>query len=613
MSMLQTPTAALASPRAGTAEPSACHRSPEIAWREVLYVALGGLAVAIFMSWPLVLHMGSRISPDLGDPVRTAWQVAFGGHQLLHDPGNLWNSNAFWPHPDSFLFSDTLLGYAPTAFIGSGPVAALVRYNLLWLFAYAFTFAAAYLLAREFGTGRAGGLVAGMAFAYAPYRLDEAGHLHVVSAGGVALTFFLLLRGYRRRHRGLVLAGWLVAAWQMSLGFTLGLQLAYTMLILAVIVAVFAWRERAALREMLRREREVMRRLAVVSVIGMAIMGSITGIEGHAYLRVSNEYPNAKRSLAIVKTYSANLDAFVSAPADNRIWGKATAGARAHVSSKNESSLFPGATILILAAIGLGGVLYTRRQKLGLATGVVVSAIVSLGLNPTFGNITYKPLFDHAPGFDGIRVPDRFVMMTSLFLALLAAAGAYELQRRLRERSLAGALGRVAPPALACLLPVMVFVEGTGHIGHPRVPRLPSGLTHLASLPQPMIMLPTSPAYDREYQYFSTQGFPEIANGNSTFDIPQQDDLRGAMSSFPSASSVDTLRGLGFRTAILFTDLVGNPEYPIPPDPYASPLPGNPRAAAVKSIAGLGITRRTVGDVVIFNLDPARPPAGAHA
>ena len=41
------------------------------------------------------------------------------------------------------------------------------------------------------------------------------------------LALFLLLRGYRRGSRGLVLAGWLVSAWQVSLGFTLGLQYCY--------------------------------------------------------------------------------------------------------------------------------------------------------------------------------------------------------------------------------------------------------------------------------------------------------------------------------------------------------------------------------------------------
>jgi hypothetical protein len=609
MSTLETPTVARPAPAAQRKPVAPTSASPEIRGREIALVVLGGIAIAIAMSWPLALHMGSRISPDIGDPIRTAWQVAFAGHQLLHDPLHLWTSNAFWPHPDSFLFSDSLLGYAPAAFFGSGPVAALVRYNVLWIGAYAFTFVGAYLLARELRAGRAGGLVAGAAFAYAPYRLDEAGHLHVVSAGGVALTLFLLLRGYRRRSRGLVLAGWLLAAWQMSLGFTLGLQLAYTIAAIAIVLGVLAWRRRADRDAFLARERECVRGLLVASAVGMAVFGAVTAIEAHAYLRVGDEYPTAKRTIAEVKRYSANLDAFIAAPAQNRVWGGATAGARHQLSSQNESSLFPGLTILALAAVGLGAGLYSRRLRVALVATGAVSAIISLGFNPTFGNLTYKPLFRFAPGFDAIRTPGRFAMLTSLSLALLAAAGTHELVRRLRARengSSTPTLARYVPAALATVLAALVVVEGTGHLGHPRVPVLPAALQNVASLPRPLLMLPTDPATDRAFQYFSTQGFPRIANGNSTFDLPAQDDLRGGMQNFPDAAGVRKLRSLGIRTVVLVTDLRGNPAYPFPPDHVAIPEPPDPAAAARKPVAGLGITKRLEGDVVIYELSPAR-------
>ena len=71
--------------------------------------------------------------------------------------------------------------------------------------------------------------------------MTEAGHLHVISSGGIALALFLLLRGYRRCSRGLVLAGWLVSAWQVSLGFTLGLQYGYLLAVLALLAVACWW------------------------------------------------------------------------------------------------------------------------------------------------------------------------------------------------------------------------------------------------------------------------------------------------------------------------------------------------------------------------------------
>ena len=222
---------------------------------------LAGVVVAVLTSWPLMLHLPSRIAPDLGDPVRTAWEVAWVGHAMLHDPLHLFNANAFYPHPLSLAFSDSLLGYGPAAFFGSGTVAALVRYNLLFLFAWSLCFVGAYLLARELGLGRLGAAAAGVAFAYAPYRVTEAGHLHVISSGGLPLALFLLLRGYRRYSRALVLAGWLVSAWQVSLGFTLGLQYCYLLAVLALLVLVYWWRGRLAPGSSGVRQRSIERPL----------------------------------------------------------------------------------------------------------------------------------------------------------------------------------------------------------------------------------------------------------------------------------------------------------------------------------------------------------------
>src|SRR5205807_2146247 len=212
---------------------------------ELLWAAGAAIALAVITTWPLVLHLPSRIAPDLGDPVRTAWQMAWVGHAMLHNPLHIFDANVFYPHPLSLAFSDSLLGYGPAALFGSGAVAALVRYNLLFLFAWTLCFPGAYLLARELGLGRLAAAAAGAAFAYAPYRVTEAGHLHVISSGGIALALFLLLRGYRRTSQegsrgalALVAAGWLVAAWQISLGFTLGLQFAYLLAVLAVILVV---------------------------------------------------------------------------------------------------------------------------------------------------------------------------------------------------------------------------------------------------------------------------------------------------------------------------------------------------------------------------------------
>jgi hypothetical protein len=625
--------------------------SPTLAARELWLVALAGVLLAVVTSWPLVLHLPSRIAPDLGDPVRTAWEVAWVGHAMLHDPLHLFDANAFYPHPLSLAFSDSLLGYGPAGFFGSGTVAALVRYNLLFLFAWSLCFVGAYLLARELGLGRLGGAAAGAAFAYAPYRVTEAGHLHVISSGGIPLALFLLLRGYRRGSRALVLGGWLVSAWQISLGFTLGMQYAYLLLVLAALVLYEWWRgrltpslqaraaehapaaharaehddeleqevssaaaERAAERASRRRaerEHEVVRgpliphRLLVVSIVGIALLGGITIYQSVPYLQVASKYPTAKRTIKEVKNYSAGPAALLAASSENRVWSGATAAARNDVHSKNESVFFPGGLILVLAIVGLagaGGALLTRRLRLGLGLGIAVVSILALGMGLTGAGYPYRLVYDFAPGWNGVRVPGRIFTLATLFYALLAGAGVAQLAR------LAGRWGerrKLRGVAIGCgvVLALAIVGEGAGHLGHPLVPQ-PARAE--VGLPGPLLDLPTDGAADRVWQYFSTNGFYDIPVGNSTFDFPAVDDLRGGMSGFPDRASVEKLRYYGIRTVVLHLKM---PQLPGIVG-YALAEPPNTAAAAAKPIAGLGVTRERVGSLVIYRIGPG--PAALH-
>ncbi len=577
--------------------------SPRLSAREILWAALAGVALAVLTSWPLVLHMPSRIAPDLGDPVRTAWQVAYVGHGMLHNPLHLFDANVFYPHPLSLAFSDSLLGYGPAGFFGSGTVAALVRYNLLFLFAWSLCFVAGYLLARELGLRKLGAAAAAAAFAYAPYRVTEAGHLHVISSGGIALALFLLLRGYRRGSVGLVIAGWLVSAWQISLGFTLGLQFSYLLAVLTAL-AVAHW--------LLAGRPALARKLVVVTCMGILVVGAVAIYEARPYLKISHDYPTAKRTIREVKNYSAGPAAWLSASSENRVWGGLTAGARAHVHSKNEQVLFPGGFILLLALIGLAAPIYTRRLRIGLAVGVVVCAVLALGLGLTGYGYPYRLLFDYAPGWDGVRVPGRVFTLATLFLALLAGAGAQLLAGRLGGliSRLAGGAGRRRPlGTLSAVVGVAIVIgivgEGAGHLAHPVVPQPKKAEI---GLPGPLLDMPTDGAADRVWQYYSTNGFYKIPIGNSTFDIPAVDDLRGGIHRFPDKASVEKLRYYGIRTVVLHLTMPKLPGIV----GFAHAEPPNAAEAAARPVAGLGITRRKVGSLVIYEIGPGPKSLHGH-
>jgi hypothetical protein len=286
------------------------------------------------------------------------------------------------------------------------------------------------------------------------------------------------------------------------------------------------------------------------------------------------------------------------------VWGAATGGLRAKVHSKNESVLFPGGLILVLALIGLaaGASRYSRRLRVGLAIGIAVCSILALGLGLNHPGYPYRLLYDYAPGWNGVRVPGRVFSLATLFYALLAAAGVQVLMQG------AGAWGarrrlRGLPAVLGVGLAVAIVGEGAGHLGHPVVPQPTRAEVGLQG---PILDLPTDGAADRLWQYFSTDGFYKIPIGNSTFDIRALDDLRGGMGGFPDRASVEKLRYYGIRTVVLHLRMPRLPGIV----GYALPEPANTASAAAKPIAGLGVRRRQVGSSVIYEIGPG--PAALH-
>jgi hypothetical protein len=544
--------------------------------------------LAVLMHWPLPLHLTRDIPRDVGDPLVQAWEVAWGGHALLHQPFDYFQANTFWPLKDSLAFSDALAGYAPAGTIGTGARAAVLRYDLLFLFAYALSFLGAWLLARELGAGRPGAAVAGAAFAYAPWRLEQDGHLHVISSGGIPLSLFLLVRGYRGGRPRLVLAGWLVAAWQLSLGFTLGLQLGYLLLALGV----------AGIVVLVRRRQPLPRAVLAVTAAGVLAFGLTGVLLGRPYLRVLDDHPEAKRTTAQIAGLSPPLSAFVSAPEENLVWGKATKPLRDGLDSVPEQTLFPGLAIVGLALCGLFAPTYPRRLRLWLGVGVIVFAVLSLGFEERHAHLyPYRLLYDLAPGWRGIRVPGRITTLTSLALALLAAGGAKYLVSRMRTRGLA-ALVAAALVALICIEGAGFDFRSGGGLTGPSYPAVPLPPAGESASPAPQLHLPVTIPGNRRYVLWSTDRFPKILNGRGSFDPSFFDRLTERVTGFPDKASVGLLRELGVRSVVLH-------------EPLAAGTPWE--HAAARPLRGLPLRRVRRGRLVVYLLAPGTAQRDAVA
>ncbi|WP_307871648.1 hypothetical protein [Micromonospora sp. U21] len=551
---------------------------------------VGGLLLAVVLTWPTMRHPASTVPGDLGDPTLQAWQMAWSGHALLSQPLDLWHSNTLYPERYTFAYSDTLLGYAPIGALGSGFEAALVHYNVMYVLVHALAFVGAYALVRQLGAGRWGGAVAGLAWAYAPWRLAHAGHLNILSSGGIALSLAMLARGHgwslrhgyrpERRRPGWALAGWIVAAWQVSLGFGIGLPLVY-FLLAAVLVAPGCygwswWRRRARL--------PFGRRLLLADLAGGLVFGAVTLLLGLVYLRVVDLNPQAVRSLDWTEMFSPPLIGFVTAPADSWLWGEPHAAARVQLSWPPEMALLPGMALIGMAMAGLFVSVYPVRHRVALGLGVL--GTVLLGLGATLGgdgDPGYLTLSRHLPGWDALRTPGRMMHWTSLLLAVLAAGLVTAIAESAR-RSPTRRRTRLLAPAVLLIPLALVGLEGVNRTPHPVVPRPPAAM-RVAE--EPVLLLPIGGTNDLHYMLWTTDGFPRVANGLAGFEPATLAQTRAAAASFPDPGSVAYLRGIGIRSVVAMPDRAVGTSW---------------EGIAARPVDGLGITREELDGVLVYHL-----------
>jgi len=539
--------------------------------REWLVVSTVGVVLAVATTWPLVLHLGTRLPADTTSPADVlleAWTVAWGGHALLHSPFSFFDANSFWPLHQSLAFTDSLAGFAPAGLVGSGIKAAVVRYDLLFLFSYALAFVGAYALARAIGARQTGAAFAGVAFAYSPFRLAQEDHLHILASGGIPLSLALLVQGYRAQRPRLVVAGWLVALWQVSLGWNLGLPFVYLLGVLTVAAGI-----------VLRRRRPS-RDVLVATAVGGAI--ALVGVLLLAlpYVQVLHNHPEARRTPDILFFFSPTVRSLLAAPSRDLVWGAATA--RFRIEPAMEKTIFLGLTSLVAAFVGLAAGRAPRNVRLTLAVLAAGFAVLSLGFGFHGGRASYRLLYDYAPGWQGLRTPGRLVTFTSLAVAMLAALGVDRVALAARR------LGRHAPVVVAAALMGLALLEGFGRIDlYPPPPRPQA----VVVAPAPQLVLPG----DRDLtnaraMFWSIGRFQPVLNGWSGFHPTEYTQLVDRVRSFPDAASVRLLRERGVRSVLL--------------DRAASQ--GTSWAdAAGRPVAGLPLRRTELGRFVIFTLAPS--------
>jgi hypothetical protein len=557
-------------------------------FREMALVTVGMCALSIVMTWPALRDPAHAYLTTSVDPLLLMWAIAWAGHALAHVPAHVFDANAFYPAPLSLAFSDSMLGYGPIALLGGGPGRVVVDYNLLYMAAPALTGVGGYALARQLGARPLGAAVAGLGLAFAPWRAAQFDHLHVLSTGQFTASLAMLARGHGLSFRGRkgpwrplwVALGWLFAAWQVSIGFAVGLPFTYLLGVIAL--AALAW-------WLLRRMPRLPWRLVAAELAGGALFCAVTAFMGAPYLTVARTQADAvakTRSLVEVRLFSPTWRTMLE-PADlSGTWSWLSGQRAGSYSGSLEHLVLPGYVLITLAVTGLFYSAWLVRWRVALAAGTAIITALALGTHLAgHGEAGFVFLWRHAPGWAADRTPGRLIMFVALGLAVLAAGAVTRLAGQLapdgpRSRAMVLRLAAVA------VLPALVLAEGYYRVPETTLPPVPAAMEHA---PGPIIVLPSAYDLDSAVMAWSAMtGFPEIGNGASGIGPDSVTYMRKEMYHFPTATAVAYLRSHGFRSVVALKD--------IPPTPQVNP----DRIPA----ASLGLRRIDMGDSVLYLVEP---------
>jgi hypothetical protein len=379
--------------RAARFRRAASGRAGFVALAVVLYLAAGVAA-----TWPAVLHARSHFlsggapghgEASPGDHLQTLYHYWLVGHQL-EDGGAPWRDPySFRPEagpqanypgwPYGFLF------WPLSAVFGM-----VGGWNVLQLLVYALAGLAACAWLRELGLPRGPALAGGLAFAIAPYRVEQSvGHLLGPISVLLAVALWAVERARRRGPWWLAAAGAALASIPLSGQVHLALGAIPFFLLYALV--------RLRRSDVCVYRRHLVGSLAVAAAaVGAGILVRETVIKGSTQA--------GGRSLDEVSQYSARWGDFLSRHVDH---------------ARSEQFVFLGWATPLIALAGLAVLLAGRRYGLAvvLGLGALVPIVLALGTRTPI----YSALWHALPPFRFPRVPERLLPIGCLCIAALVA------------------------------------------------------------------------------------------------------------------------------------------------------------------------------------------------
>jgi hypothetical protein len=334
------------------------------------FIVFAGLTLV--MTWPWIWNLRDNVA-DEGDSYLNTWILWWDYHQTFTHPLQLFDANIMYPYRYTLAFSEHGYGIAAPFFplfaLGFRP---LTINGIATLAGFALCGYGAFRLSRTLTGSTGGAWVAGIFFAFVPYRFHQLPHIMYIWAGWIPLLLEALVLYARRPNRPQ--AVWLGVAFFMN-GLTCIHWFVLTLIPLMLTGIFLVWRQN------LWRDRKFWLRAAVV--LGIAAVALLPFLA--PYAQVARLY-GLVRGPAEVNFFSALPINWLTVDWQNKFWK----GLGSSVSPyQTELALFPGLLPLLLTLVAFtvrdvrteteGFRWWSVRVLDGLAIGALILALLSAG------------------------------------------------------------------------------------------------------------------------------------------------------------------------------------------------------------------------------------------
>jgi hypothetical protein len=485
-------------------------RSRVAAIATIVYVA-----AAYVMTYPQGRFLTEMVLPEYGDTLLSTWRLSWLAHQLPRDPLRLFDANIFHPERYTLAFSDAMivpsLTVAPLVWLG---VHQVIAYNVLLLSGFVASGIGMFVLVRLLTHHDGAALVAGLVFAFLPYRYMHYQHVELQMAQWMPLCLWALHRTvtHGRMRDGILAGGFLTLQTLSSLYY--GIFFATFLAVVAPVIIVAAGRT---------KERRALRPLAA----GIVVAALLTTPFTIPYLRAREAV--GERRLEEIHVFSATPRDYLAAPFHNVMFGlpswRETLGGA-------ERDLFQGYAAPLVALVGLWPPLSAAR--IAYVIGGVLAFEVSLGFNG------YVHPFLHAYAFPyrGLRVPARMAILVGLSLAILVGFGAARIAALCRRRWLTAAVLATLASGILLEYRTTVKLRPVWPSPPPVYDALPPSTRVIFELP----LVEPDTVLEPVYMYFSTFHWHKLVNGYSGFSPRSHRTLVEMMPAFPDDAGMAELR-----------------------------------------------------------------------